>query len=294
MNEALILFLSFYIYSFLGWCFESSYVSIRSKKWINRGFMNGPFLPIYGSGAVIILFSTLPFMSSPILVYIMSVISATLLELVTGKIMETLFKVKYWDYSNNFLNYKGYICLMSSIAWGFMGLLMTYVINEPISGLLARFDELYLIIIAIVISAVFIIDFVMSFKAAYNLRELIVNNTKLMAEINEIKMQITQSIEQQKEKFEERRTIFTTELKEKIETALSYTEIDDYIVEKFEEIKDFDIKERLEKFHNKISTLSNRIENIDRKKLSIIKRNPTAKTRLGLIREIKAHNKKKK
>lgn len=114
--------LFFFIYCFLGWCWESAYVSVRKRQWVNRGFLKGPFLPIYGSGALAVLVSTLPVRECPALVYIFGLIGATLLELVTGICMENLFHVRYWDYSNQKFHYKGHICLSSSVAWGFFPL----------------------------------------------------------------------------------------------------------------------------------------------------------------------------
>ena len=110
----------FYIYCFLGWCFESTYVSIQHKKWINRGFMRGPFLPLYGSGAVIMLFVTIPVRDNVFLTFLFGAVGATILEYFTGAAMEALFKVRYWDYSNNRFNLNGHICLGTTIAWGFL------------------------------------------------------------------------------------------------------------------------------------------------------------------------------
>lgn len=130
--------LYFYVYCFLGWIFESCYVSFRKKQWVNRGFLHGPFLPIYGSGAVMMLFVSEPFKDNLILTYFAGVVGATLLELVTGAAMEALLKVRYWDYSNQKFNYKGYICLSSSVAWGFLTILM----NEVFHPAVERMDEI--------------------------------------------------------------------------------------------------------------------------------------------------------
>lgn len=282
--------LIFYIYCFLGWCFESTYVSLKNgKRWVNRGFMKGPFLPIYGSGAVIILFVTVPVMFSPLLVYVMSVFAATALELITGMVMEKLFKIKYWDYSNNFLNYKGYICLESSIAWGFMGLLVTYIINEPIANFINSVSTVYLAGITVIITALFVYDFVVSFREAYDLRSMILDNEKLMKEINEIKVNIAVAVGDANYKKDE----LVAEIKEKIDTALSYTEIDDYILEKIEELKKLEIADYIELWKEKSNALKERIENVDLKKIAILKRNPTAKSRFGFVREIREFVKKK-
>lgn len=275
--------LIFYIYCFLGWCFESTYVSLKSKKWVNRGFMKGPFLPIYGTGAVTILYVTVPVMFSPFFVYIVSVLAATVLELLTGIAMEKMFRVKYWDYSSDFMNYKGYICLKSSITWGFMGLLVTYIINEPIANFINSVSTLFLIVITAFISVLFVYDFVVSFREAYDLRSMILNNEKLMKELNELKVNIAVAVGGASYKKEE----FVEEVKEKIETALSYTEIDDYILEKLEDLKKLEIEDYINAWKEKTNALKERVENVDLKKISILKRNPTAKSRLGFVREVR-------
>ncbi|MBO5346918.1 MAG: putative ABC transporter permease, partial [Lachnospiraceae bacterium] len=111
--------LFFYIYCFLGWCFESTYVSLRKGHWVNRGFMRAPFLPLYGSGAILMLIVGQLFRDNVFLTYLVGLFAATLLEFFTGLGMEWFYKIKYWDYSNQRCNFMGHICLTSSIAWGF-------------------------------------------------------------------------------------------------------------------------------------------------------------------------------
>lgn len=113
------------------------YVSACRRQWVNRGFLHGPLLPIYGSGATIILFVTLPVEQDLRLVFLLGMIAATVLEYVTGAVMERLFKVRYWDYSHHRFNLNGHICLTSSLAWGFFSILLVRFIHPPIAGLLA-------------------------------------------------------------------------------------------------------------------------------------------------------------
>ncbi len=288
----LTFYMMFFIYSFLGWCFESCYVSLKEKKWVNRGFMTIPFLPIYGSGAVSILFAVLPFMASPLLVFVVSVITATLLELITGLVMERLFKVKYWDYSKNFINYKGYICIKSSITWGFMGLLIAYIINTPIADFVFSLTPSLSVAAAAILTVIFAVDFVRSFRAAYSLRDMIINNSYLMAEIGEIKDEISSAIERSREHAEEKRAAVTSEIKEKMEAALSYIEFDDYIKEKLRELKNTDYESPASKLHEKLSALKENISSADKRRIALIKRNPSAKCSNGFIRELRAHIKK--
>ena len=86
--------LFFFLYSFFGWIWESCYVSLRKHRWVNRGFMHGPMLPLYGLGAVSVLIITLPVRDNLPLVFIMGMIGATLLEFFTGMVMESLFHVR--------------------------------------------------------------------------------------------------------------------------------------------------------------------------------------------------------
>ena len=129
--------LLFFFYCFCGWVWESCYVSLCQRHWVNRGFLQGPLLPIYGSGAILILFVTLPVANSLPLIWLFGMTAATALEYVTGAVMERLFKVRYWDYSKHRWNLHGYICLSSSIAWGFFSILLVRFLHPPVARLLA-------------------------------------------------------------------------------------------------------------------------------------------------------------
>ena len=115
--------LFFFFYSFVGWLWESGYVSVRKRQWVNRGFMYGPMLPLYGSGALTVLISTMGVRENILLIFLFGMMAATLLEYVTGAVMERIFRVRYWDYRNQKFNLNGYICVSSSLCWG--GLLRT-------------------------------------------------------------------------------------------------------------------------------------------------------------------------
>lgn len=175
--------LYFYVYCFLGWIFESCYVSFRKKQWVNRGFLHGPFLPIYGSGAVMMLFVSEPFKDNLILTYFAGVVGATLLELVTGAAMEALLKVRYWDYSNQKFNYKGYICLSSSVAWGFLTILMNEVFHPAILNVLAVVPKMADEIFVWVVSAGLAVDLCISVRDAIDLRNILVGMENVRKEV---------------------------------------------------------------------------------------------------------------
>ena len=156
----------FYIYCFFGWIFESTYVSLKQKHFVNRGFLRLPMLPLYGSGAVMMLWVSLPVKNNLFLVYISGVIAATALEYVTGYVMEQLFKVRYWDYSSQKFQVHGYICLSSSIAWGFLTILMTEIIHEPVAGVVLNFNQNILLFCVFIVSILFTADAYESVKEA--------------------------------------------------------------------------------------------------------------------------------
>ena len=133
--------LLFFFYCFCGWVWESCYVSICRRQWVNRGFLHGPLLPIYGSGAIIILFVTLPAEDHLWLVWLLGMAAATALEYITGAVMERLFKVRYWDYSHHRFNLNGHICLSSSIAWGFFSIFLVRFLHPPVGRLLVRVPD---------------------------------------------------------------------------------------------------------------------------------------------------------
>ena len=115
--------LIFYIYCFLGWCFESTVVSVQQRRFVNRGFLRGPMLPIYGFGATLLLHVSLPLYNHPAALFAVSMLVATISQYIVGVVMEKLFKVKYWDYSSHRFQFQGRICLQSSLCWGILAVL---------------------------------------------------------------------------------------------------------------------------------------------------------------------------
>lgn len=180
----------FYIYCFFGWCIESTIVSVEDKRLVNRGFLNGPFLPIYGFGAIIVLFITLPFKKNIIEVYFLGMIGATILEYFTGCLMEAIFKIKYWDYSYYKIQYKGRICLVSSLFWGVLSVLLTYFIHKPIEKYVLNLNSTLIIFLDIVISIFFVADIIVSAKASIDLNKLIEKSSKVFYEIKDLNRQI--------------------------------------------------------------------------------------------------------
>lgn len=205
----------FYMYCFFGWCFESAYVSAKSRKLVNRGFMRGPFLPLYGSGAIMMLVVSMPFQDNIWLTYVAGVIGATALEYITGVTMEALFKVRYWDYSNQPFNFQGHICLGSSLAWGFLTILMTRVIHRPIEQFVLAIPGNVLLIVTALLTVYIVADFTLSFKAALDLRDILIKMQKVREEMERMQRRLDVIIafnNEEKEQKKQERELTLSEL----------------------------------------------------------------------------------
>lgn len=182
--------LFFYIYCFIGWCIESTHVSIQSKKLVNRGFMRGPFLPLYGSGATIMLLVTIPVRESLGLTFLFGAIGATILEYFTGVAMEALFKVRYWDYSNQPFNLNGHICLGTTIAWGGLTLLMVKVVHTPVEALVLSIPYQSEGLLVLILTVCIAVDFTLSFKAALDIRDFLAKLTAAREEMEHVQARL--------------------------------------------------------------------------------------------------------
>lgn len=127
----------FFIYGFLGWCIEVIYATLKTGKFVNRGFLNGPICPIYGFGMtfLILLLNTLS--DRWWLLFLGGAFLATLLELITGFVLEKAFKTKWWDYSKEHFNLKGYVCLKFTIIWGIATVAVFYTVVPLINSLIS-------------------------------------------------------------------------------------------------------------------------------------------------------------
>ena len=269
----------FYFYCFFGWIFESTYVSAKSRKFVNRGFMRGPFLPIYGSGAIMMLVVSMPFQDNILLTYIAGCIGATALELATGVIMEALFKVRYWDYSSQKFNYKGHICLSSTIAWGFLTILMTGFLHRGVEKVILAIPYMAVTVITMVVTVYIIIDFTLSFKAAMDLRDILIGLEKAKEEMERIQKRldvIIAVVNDERETYRQERNMRIDELMENIEGTFSSLKErikvspSDFMEEVREEIAELQSRYSIEKEHRR---QFRRLKDFYQR--SIIKGNPT-------------------
>jgi len=198
------LLLFFFFYCFLGWVFESCYVSIHARKFSNRGFLRGPVIPIYGFGAMMIVFATTPFRGNYLAEFIAGMLAATLFEYVVGISMEAIFKVKYWDYSHKPFQFHGYICLESSLCWGVLSVLAAELLQTHIEAAVFSLSEQLAIFLAMGGTILFCIDTLVSARDAWGVRNMVIALEKLKAEVEALQQELEARSEEFVQQMEQR------------------------------------------------------------------------------------------
>lgn len=186
MKEQLFNILTYFvIYSFLGWIMESIVRSISERKLINTGFLVGPMCPIYGIGAIIMMLFLDRFENNIPLLFIVSIVVLTIWEYLVGVLLETIFKTKYWDYSDQKFNFQGRVCLINSICWGILGVLFVKGIHPAIIKILEKVNIQILHIVMFGITVIAIIDMIVSIIKIKNITETLNKIEELNKEIKE-------------------------------------------------------------------------------------------------------------
>ena len=159
------------IYSFFGWVWETCYVSVKSGKFVNRGFINGPLCTIYGFGAVSVYVILKPFSDNLLYLYLGGVVVATALEYVTAVLMESIFHTSWWDYSDNKFNFQGRICLGASLGWGAFTVILFKVLHPLVESIVILYPVYVGEIGICVIGIGYVVDFAFSAAAAFRIHE---------------------------------------------------------------------------------------------------------------------------
>lgn len=268
MNLGLLdIALMFYIYGFLGWCMEVAYCGVNSGKFTNRGFLNGPICPIYGTGGMIVILSLLPIKEHTVLLYVMSVIITSALELITGLILEKLYRIRWWDYSDVPFNFKGFICLKFSLVWGLVCMAVMYGVNPVIQGIVVRLHTSIKIILVSGFTAIFISDIIVTVVTIKKLRVRLVAMRELADKIHDI----------------------SDDIGEHVFTAAENA------VKKYDEIKESD---RAQELKEKCDELKDKYDELVKEKSVLqnrmIKAFPTMKAkRMKAIEHIREYNRKR-
>ena len=156
--------LLFFIYSFLGWCVEVAFVAVTAGKVTNRGFLNGPVCPIYGCGMIGVLLALLPVEKNIWLLFLGGMVICSAVELFGGWILDKIFHMRWWDYSDEKFNIGGYVCLAFSFMWGMAVVFAVKFVHHPIMAVVKKIPFQIQVIIVVVCGVVFVVDMIVTLK----------------------------------------------------------------------------------------------------------------------------------
>ncbi|SUY46854.1 membrane protein [Clostridium putrefaciens] len=179
------LLLYFVIYSFLGWILEVSYAFYSQHKFVNRGFLNGPFCPIYGSGSLILIIFLNSFKNNLMLLFIFSILLTSFLEYITGYVLETVFNTRWWDYDDNAYNIKGRVCLSFSMMWGAVAVFIIKFVHPYIEIFTNKIPVIHEKILFYSFTTYFIVDLTVTIISLIEFRKIIIQLEQLSKEIKE-------------------------------------------------------------------------------------------------------------
>ena len=188
------LMLYFFVYGFLGWCTEVAYATTKQRKFVNRGFLNGPICPIYGVGVTVVVYFLTPYKDNLILLYALSTVLVTVLEGLTGYLMDKIFHHKWWDYTNQPLNIGGYVCLIFSLVWGVACVLIVRVIHPVIHKILTFIPHTLGLIMLAVLEICIFVDLYVTAAGILKLNHQLETMAKIAAELHEISDKLGENI----------------------------------------------------------------------------------------------------
>lgn len=180
----------FFIYAFLGWATEVVFAACARGVFENRGFLNGPVCPIYGFGVVIVVFLLEPLKENFWILFVGSVVLTSVLELITGFLMEKIFHHRWWDYSRMPLNIGGYVCLAFSLIWGLACVFLIDIVHPSIAFFVNHIPTLVTYIALPVLEVVFIADIIATSTSVFHFNRKLDEIDKLAAQIHQVSDEI--------------------------------------------------------------------------------------------------------
>lgn len=255
----------FIIYAFIGWCTEVSYAALDTGKFVNRGFLNGPYCPIYGCGVVIVVAALTPLQDNLLILFIGSFALTTALEFITGFLLEKVFHNKWWDYSNKPLNVKGYICLEFSVLWGLACTFIMKVIHPMIYKFITIIPHMIGVVLLVILMTAFAVDLcvtvstILKFNKRLKLMdEMAKKMHELSDEIGENIYESVTTVKEKSEEFQDTHEELITKISDNLTEAKSeYTAKKQAFAEKTNAVK--------EEFEDKYEEMQKELEELNRK-----------------------------
>lgn len=178
--------LYFFFYSAAGWLGECIYCSIGERKLINRGFLTGPMCPIYGTGTLVLTVCLYyPLNNNLIAAFFLGIILCDIVEYITSFLMEKLFHARWWDYSNEFLNIKGRICLKHSFYWGIASVAFIGFIHPAVEKIFSHLNPAWLLPVTVIVLIIFVVDLINAVRKALDIRKIQLKLQSLLESIEQ-------------------------------------------------------------------------------------------------------------
>ena len=247
--------LIFFMFGFVGWLCEVAYAAVEQKKFVNRGFLNGPICPIYGFGVVLIYLAVKPFTNMAAIV-IASMILGTLLELITGFVLEKVFHQKWWDYSNQPHNFRGYVCLRFSIVWGLAGAAIAKIIVPVSEDIINIIPKTFSSVLVYVLLGLMAVDFIVTALSIVGLNRKLKNLEYVILKLKEESALLGESIISQAKEIAGKTVVSeAARLKVKYEEMLKTNRFHSRIIKAFPDLHSIKYNKSLEEVRQNLDSI---------------------------------------
>lgn len=267
--------MTFFVYGFLGWCTEVAFAAVKERRFVNRGFLNGPICPIYGVGVTLVLFLLTPIKEHWILLYLTSVVMVTVLEGLTGYVLDKIFHNKWWDYSKMPLNIGGYVCLLFSLVWGVACIAIVELIHPLIFRVISWIPQIAGVVVLVILGIVLAVDLYVTVSGIFKMNHRLESMERIAAELHEISDQIGEDIykgvttalemgEESRQKLEESRQKLEESRQKLEESRQNLREMKEDFVEGVQDARE-ELEERIAALKEKYKALESKETFISRR-----------------------------
>ncbi len=247
----------FLIYAFIGWCAEVAFAAVNEGNFVNRGFLNGPYCPIYGAGVLIVVALLTPLQENGMLLFAGSFLLTSVLEYITGFVLEKVFGNKWWDYSDMPFNIRGYVCLKFSIMWGFGCMFIVNQLHPHIMRFIRWFPYKVGVGIAVFVVIAFSADLVVTVNTILKFNKRLRMLEEIAAGMHKVSDEIGEDIFEKVSDITEKREIAQEYLEDK------RADMEEYIEDRKSDVEEF-LQDKKEDFRNDILEVRARREELSR------------------------------
>lgn len=221
-------FLAFLFYSFAGWCCETVYCSVIQGKLVNRGFLNGPLCPVYGFGALLVIFLLQGTEQAPVALFFAGMLVTSVLEYLTSWLLEKLFHMKWWDYSHYRFQINGRVCLLNSLMFGALSVFVMLVLHPFAWGIISRMQPLTAGVLAGLLGGIVLADTFLTVRQLLRMKGHLEEVDRVLGQLHsrldQTAQQLQTGIGSRRKEFEERRAAAAEdwqELRRQLDSRLS-------------------------------------------------------------------------